>query len=243
MAMDNYEKEKSTSTGLGILIVVLIIITWLSVMALLIKCDVGGFGSGVLRPVFKDVPVIRAILPDASDEEVVRESDYPYDNLEDALAQIAVLDAANASKTAEIAALNDTISEQAAEISTLSANLEEQQEFETKKSEFYDEIVYGEMAPDADTYIEWYNELDAEHAEEVYREIIDAKQADEDIVELAAAYESMDAAAAAKILESMSNDMDTVALIMNNMSTEAQGNILAAMDPSFAASVTKKLLP
>lgn len=243
MAMDNYEKEKSTSTGLGILIVVLIIITWLSVMALLIKCDVGGFGSGVLRPVFKDVPVIRAILPDASDEEVVRESDYPYDNLEDALVQIAVLDAANASKTAEIAALNDTISEQAAEISTLSANLEEQQEFEAKKSEFYDEIVYGEMAPDADTYIEWYNELDAEHAEEVYREIIDAKQADEDIVELAAAYESMDAAAAAKILESMSNDMDTVALIMTNMSTEAQGNILAAMDSSFAASVTKKLLP
>lgn len=243
MAIDSNEKEKGTSTGLGILIVVLIVITWLSVMALLIKCDVGGFGSGVLRPIFKDVPVIRTILPDASDAEVIRESDYPYDNLEDALAQIAVLDAANASKDAEIAALNDTILEQASEISVLSANLEEQQEFELKKNEFYDEIVYGEMAPDADTYIEWYNELDAEHAEEVYREIIEAKQADEDIVELATAYESMDAAAAAKILESMSNDMDTVALIMNNMGTEAQGNILAAMDPSFAASVTKKLLP
>lgn len=231
------------SKGLGVLIVILIIITWLSVMALLIKCDVGGFGSEVLRPVFKDVPVINAILPDASDEEVAKESDYPYDNLADALAQIEVLDNANASKEAEIASLNDRLAEQAAEIARLSAIVEDQETFEQKKNEFYDEIVYGESAPDADTYIEWYNELDAEHAEEVYREIVTAKQADQEIIDLAAAYESMDAKKAASILESMKNDMDTVALIMNNMSSKAQGDILAAMTPEFAASVTKKLLP
>lgn len=243
MAKGIKQNDGGASKGLGALIVVLIVITWLSVMALLIKCDVGGFGSEVLRPVFKDVPVIRAILPDASDEEVAKESDYPYDNLADALAQIEVLDAANASKDAEIAALNDRIAEQDAEITRLSASLEEQEAFEEKKNEFYDEIVYGESAPDADTYIEWYNELDAEHAEEIYREILSARQADQEILDLAAAYESMDAKNAAEILESMSTDMDTVALIMNNMSTEAQGKILAEMEPAFAASVTKKLLP
>lgn len=243
MAKGIKQNDGGASKGLGVLIVVLIVITWLSVMALLIKCDVGGFGSEVLRPVFKDVPVIRAILPDASDEEVAKESDYPYDNLADALAQIEVLDAANASKDAEIAALNDRIAEQDAEITRLSASLEEQEAFEEKKNEFYDEIVYGESAPDADTYIEWYNELDAEHAEEIYREILSARQADQEILDLAAAYESMDAKDAAEILESMSTDMDTVALIMNNMSTEAQGKILAEMEPAFAASVTKKLLP
>ncbi len=243
MAKEKRQNEGSTSKGLGVLIVVLIVITWLSVMALLIKCDVGGFGSEVLRPVFKDVPIIRAILPDASDEEVAKESDYPYDNLADALAQLEVLDASNASKDAEIAALNDKIAEQEAEITRLTASLEDQETFEQKKNEFYDEIVYGESAPDADTYVEWYNELDAEHAEEIYREIITAQQADQEILDLAAAYESMDAKDAADILESMSNDMDTVALIMNNMSTEAQGKILAEMEPAFAASVTKKLLP
>lgn len=243
MAKGIKQNDGGASKGLGALIVVLIVITWLSVMALLIKCDVGGFGSEVLRPVFKDVPVIRAILPDASDEEVAKESDYPYDNLADALAQIEVLDAANASKDAEIAALNDRIAEQDAEITRLSASLEEQEAFEEKKNEFYDEIVYGESAPDADTYIEWYNELDAEHAEEIYREILSTRQADQEILDLAAAYESMDAKNAAEILESMSTDMDTVALIMNNMSTEAQGKILAEMEPAFAASVTKKLLP
>ena len=41
----------------------------------------------------------------------------------------------------------------------------------------------------------------------------------------------------------MKNDLDTVALIMNNMSAEKRADVLAAMDPEFAASITKKLLP
>lgn len=114
-----------------------------------------------------------------------------------------------------------------------------QTEFEQQKKEFYDEVVYGESAPDTDTYKEWYNSLDAEYAEKVYREIIEADQADQEILDLASAYESMDAKDAAKILESMKNDLDTVALIMNNMSSEARGKILAEMDPEFAAIVTK----
>ena len=44
-------------------------------------------------------------------------------------------------------------------------------------------------------------------------------------------------------LATPNSDMDTVALIMNNMDSESQGKILAEMDPDFAASVTKKLLP
>lgn len=236
-------KEKEGGRGIGVLITVLIVITWLSVMALLIKCDVGGFGSEVLRPVFKNVPIIKYILPDASNEEIVKESDYPYDDLEEALQQIAILDAAVGSKDAQIITLNDKVAELEAEILRLKQFENEQAEFEMKKNEFYDEIVYGESAPDTDIYIEWYNELDAEHAEEVYREIIESKQADQEILELAKTYESMEPENAAKILESMSNDLDTVALIMNNMSTETRGKVLAEMTPEFAAIVTKKLLP
>ena len=237
------DKKEQSGKGVGILVCVLIIITWLSVMALLIKCDVGGFGSKVLRPVFKDVPVIKYILPDASDEEIAIEDDYPYDTLEEALTQIKVLDEANGSKDAEIVALNDTITELQAEVERLSVYEEEKIELEEQKTEFYEEIVYGESAPDTDIYIEWYNALDAEHAEKIYTEIIQADMADQKILDLAATYESMEASSAAQILETMSNDMDTVALIMNNMSTEARGEILAQMSPDFAASVTKKLLP
>ena len=241
--MPKEKSEKTSGKGVGILIVILIITTFISTMALLIKCDVGGFGSEVLRPVFKDVPVIKHILPPPSDEEVALESDYPYETLEDAIAQIEVLDKANGSKDAQIVELNDKVAELEGEVARLSAFEAAQNEFEEQKSEFYDEIVYGESAPDADTYVEWYSALDEEHAEEIYREIIEANQADAEIKELALAYENMEPSAAADVLESMNNDMDTVALIMNNMSTEARGKVLEAMEPDFAASVTKKLLP
>ncbi len=241
MAKDK-EKKEGGGKGAAILIAILMITTFLSTMALLIKLDVGGFGT-LLRPVFKDVPGINKILPDAGDEEASKESDYPYRNLSEALDAIKVMDESLKSKDAEISTLNDKVKELEAEVSRLSAFEAAQSEFEEKKKEFYDEIVYGDSAPSADTYVEWYNQLDAEHAEQVYREIITARQADDDIKKLAKSYESMDAKKAAGILEKMSNDLDTVALIMSNMSNDAQGKVLAEMDPEFAASVTKKLLP
>ena len=154
-----------------------------------------------------------------------------------------MLDAAIGSKDAEIVSLNDRVQELEAECARLAEFENNQTEFEQQKKEFYDEVVYGESAPDTDTYIEWYNSLDAEYAEKVYREIIEANQADQEILDLASAYESMDAKDAADILENMKNDLDTVALIMNNMSSSSRGKILAEMDPEFAAIVTKKLLP
>lgn len=242
MAQNN-NGEENTSKGVGILVVILIIISFLSTMCLLIKCDVGGFGSEILRPVFKDVPVINKILPDASDKELAKETDYPYKNYEDALAQIEVMDASISSKDAEIAQLNDKIGELQAEVDRLNALEMDIEEFNEEKNKFFDEIVYGESAIDTDNYIEWYNSIDKERAEEIYADILEANQADEEIKELAASYEAMDPKKAAKIFESMKDDMDTVALIMNNMSSEAQGKILAEMDSAYAASVTKKLLP
>ena len=244
MAKDKRDGEgKKGISGSAILIMVLIIISFLSTMALLIKCDVGGFGSEVLRPVFKDVPIINKILPDASDEEVAKESDYPYSTLSEALDQIKIMDEEINAKDAEILSLNDKISELTKEVDQLTVYKTEQEEFEKKKNEFYDEIVYGDSAPDADTYIEWYNQIDSERAEQIYADMIAARQADQEILELAATYENMKPKNAADILQSMKNDMDTVALIMNNMSAEKRADVLAAMEPEFAASITKKLLP
>ena len=197
----------------------------------------------MLRPVLKDIPVINKILPDASDEETAIESDYPYDNLQEALNHIAEQDAAIGSKDAEISELNDKVTELQAEVDRLSTIAKDQSDFEDEKKKFYDEIVYGESAPDTDTYKEWYNEIDSESAASIYQDILQKEQVDDDIKKMAQSYESMKAAEAAKILETMGNDLDTVALIMNNMSDDSRGEVLAAMDPDFAANVTKKLMP
>ncbi len=244
MANKNNNKEKEGGSKVAnVLTAIFMLTTFALAMALLIKCDVGGFGSTVLRPVFKNVPVINKLLPPPSDEEVAKESDYPYDTLEEALNQVEILEGTIKAKDADIKALSDKQEELLKEIERLSKFEEEKKTLEEEKIKFYQEIVYGETAPSTDTYIEWYNQLDPEYAEQVYREVISAKQADEEIKELAETYASMDSKKAAKILENMKNDLDTVALILSNVETAARAKILNEMDPELAASITKKLMP
>ena len=69
-------EEKIGSKILSGIIVILIVVVWLAIFGILIKLDVGNFGSNILRPVLKDVPIINKILPDAPEEEKVAESDY-----------------------------------------------------------------------------------------------------------------------------------------------------------------------
>ena len=66
---DDLDMDDETSTGgkIAVFFVTLIIILiWLAIIVLLIKCDVGGFGSSVLAPVLKDVPYVTKILPDSA---------------------------------------------------------------------------------------------------------------------------------------------------------------------------------
>lgn len=240
---DKEKKDKEGVGAAGALIVVLIIISFVSTMCLLIKCDVGGFGSSVLRPVFKDVPVIKEILPDASEAEVAKESDLPYKSYQEALDACVNYRAQVEGLESELATMSDAYSELQVENARLKEFEDAQADFAATKKAFYDEIVYGDSAPDVETYTAWYAELDAENAERIYQEIITREVADKEVKEVAAAYESMEPGNAAKIFESMANDLDTVALIMNNMSTEHQGEILQEMDPVIASAITKKLLP
>ncbi len=240
---EKVKEEKEGGKFLSVVIIFLIVVVWLAAMVILIKLDVGHFGSQVLRPVLKDVPVLNLILPAASDDEAIAESDYGYDNLADALERIEELETQNASNEALIQSLQEEITEKDSEIARLKVFEEDQEAFSELKNEFYDEVVFGSSAPDADTYIEWYESIDAEAAEEIYRQVIAEAAASDDLKSLANAYAEMDAADAAEILETMSGDLDTVVTIMENMSSSDQSEILAEMDPEFAANVTKKLMP
>ncbi|MDD6331289.1 MAG: hypothetical protein PUA59_02375 [Clostridium sp.] len=239
-------KEKEEKTGGGLLsavIIFLIIVVWLAAMVILIKMDVGHFGSRVLRPVLKDVPVLNLILPAASDEEAAAETDLPYKNLSEALDRIQELESQVATDQTTIQTQQEELQEKDNEIARLKVFEEDQQSFNELKNNFYNEVVYGNSAPDADTYIEWYESIDPEAAEEIYRQVVAQEQTDKNIQELATSYADMDPAAAAKILQTMSGDLDTVAKIMDSMSPSDKAEILAEMDPNFAANITKKLMP
>lgn len=239
-------KEKEEGAGgkiLSVVIIFLIVVVWLAAMIILIKLDVGHFGSRVLRPVLKDIPVVNLILPAASDEEAASETDLPYKTLAEALERITFLEAQNATDVATIQEQKEELQEKDNEIARLETFEKNQQAFEEEKNEFYNEVVYGNSAPDVDTYIDWYESLDAEAAEEIYRQVVGQQVANTQIQELATTYADMDPQAAAEILQTMSGNLDTVAKIMDNMSSSDKAEILAEMEPEFAANITKKLMP
>ena len=53
-------EDKEGNGFVTFLATVFIVILWLAVVVVVIKLDVGGFGSSVMTPILKDVPVINA---------------------------------------------------------------------------------------------------------------------------------------------------------------------------------------
>ena len=90
--LDEEEDGGGISTFLATIFIVII---WLAVICVIIKLDVGGFGSNVLTPLLKDIPVVNLILPGASlaDPETgdVVENYGGYTDLKYAVYQIRLL--------------------------------------------------------------------------------------------------------------------------------------------------------
>lgn len=245
--MDDNE-EKLGGRILSVFFVFLIILVWLAIFIALIKFDVGGFGSTVLRPVLKDVPVISILLPEASEEELEKEAEESADEdqiatLSQAKSMIEQLQAENEKLTKNNKSLKEENNDLSKEVERLKVFEENQSEFKQEKEQFYSEIVYGENAPDADTYIKWYESIDAANAEAIYRQLLSSQSADSELRDLAKTYENMKPAEAAAVLEKMSDNLDTVAAILGAMKADSRAKVMDQMDPSFAANVTKKLMP
>ena len=241
------DDEGIGSQILSVFFVFLIILVWLVIIIALIKFDIGGFGSSVLRPVLKDVPVVNLILPSPSEEELAKEAEEEGEDdkiatLSQAKEMIAQLEEENKTLSANNKSYKEQISDLEKQIKRLEVFEEAQNEFQLQKEEFYNEIVYGENAPDADTYIKWYESIDAANAESIYRQLLLDESADSELKDLAKTYENMKPADAAEVLEKMGN-LDTVAEILKAMKAESRAKIMNELDPDFAANVTKKLMP
>lgn len=221
---------------------VIIILVWIAIICALIKLDVGGFGSGVLAPVLKDVPVVNKILPstttaqedvDTSGYDSIREAAKEVQDLE---MQKSKLDEANTQKDQQIAALEE-------EVKRLKTFEEKQVEFERIKTEFYNEVVYAENGPGADEYVKYYQSMDPATAEALYKQVIVEQEESKEIQDYAQAYSEMKPASAAGIFEDMTDNLELVAKILWEMEPDKRGAVLAAMDPEVAAKLTKLMDP
>lgn len=238
------EVEEPESVGSKILmavITIIIFLIWLGIFGVLIKFDVGGFGSTVLYPIIKDVPVLNKILPDVVIDE--EDSRYAFDSLDEAIEALKALERENAELAAKVNEYELTISDLNGDVEGLTKYKEEQAKFEKDKEKFYEEVVFSDSAPDIKEYRYFYESIDPANAEVLYKQVVEQIEEDEQVKEYAKRYSSMKPANAAAIFNTMTDDLALVARILKNMSVQSSSDILAAMNADTAAKLTEIMEP
>ena len=226
------------------LVTLVIVIIWIAILCLLIKLDVGGFGSNVLAPVLKDVPVVNKILPSESIVSTDDTESYGgYTSLRQAVDYIRELELELEQAQSSSNVDTEEINELKAEVERLRTFEDAQVEFERIKTEFYEEVVYAEKGPGIEEYKKYYEEIDPTNAEYLYKQVVAQAQVDAALSDYARAFASMEPANAAAILEELTGDMDLAAKILGQLTAQERGEIMAAMDAEFAARLTRIMDP
>lgn len=222
---------------------VLIVALWLAVICVIIKLDIGGFGSSVLTPILKDVPVVNKILPGT----VVTETNNPesyggYSSLTEAVAYIRELEL-------EVERLQNASNVKDADLEKLRAEVQRLKEFEDAQvefqriqSEFYEEVVYSDKGPGAEEYKKWYEGMNPSLAESLYRQVIIQLEESTQFQEYVSTFTNMKPKAAAALLEEMT-DLNEVAKILNAMNASARADIMNQMSAEFGARVAAIMNP
>lgn len=250
MAAKKEKKKKGEDGGNSIggviglvFITILIILIWLAIFVLLIKMDVGGFGSDVLYPVLKDVPYVNKILPGTIEDSTEETNEQKYQTLTQAINRINELELSLAITTAENNEMEQTIADLTAEIALLEEYKREQAAFEIEKEKFYEEVVFSDEAPDIEEYRAYYESIDPENAAVLYKQVVEQSSYNQDMKNYVATYSSMKPKEAAAIFDSMTDDLGLVAEILKNMDPQSRADILGKMSTDIAAKVTEILEP
>lgn len=237
--------EQIDGTNAPVVVVTIFIIAiWLGILCLLVKMDVGGFGSNVLTPILKDVPVINKILPSETTTETTKDKSYGgYSSIKEAVEQITELE----KQLDQAQNTNTTYSEQIealkAEVQRLQTFEKNQVEFQRIKEQFYEEVVYADNGPGAEEYRAYYEEMDPTTAETLYKQVVQEEVVSNKVKDYVATFSNMDAAKAAAILGSMTDNLDLAAEILTNINATTRGAIMGEMDPAVAARITKMMNP
>ena len=237
---DGNEGNSLLTFGATILIVAL----WLAVICVIIKLDIGGFGSSVVTPILKDVPVLNRILPGNSVTETTNSGAYGgYTSLQDAVDQIKSLELQLEQIQNASSAKDEELDQLKAEVLRLKEFENQQVEFQRIQKEFYDEVVYSDKGPGAEEYKKYYESMDPATAEYIYKQVVTQLQESQEVQDYAAAYSAMKPKQAAAIFEQMTNNLDLAARILKVMSADDRGAILGAMNSEVAAKITKIMDP
>lgn len=239
-------EDEETNSGSVFAVTFVIVLIWIAILCLIVKLDIGGFGSNVLTPILKDVPVLNLILPNNTDV-VVEDGDSEayggYDNLREAVDYIKELELElERAKSAQTDS-SDEVAQLKAEVERLKTFEDSQVEFQRIKTEFYEEVVYADKGPGIEAYRKYYEEMDPATAEYLYKQVVTQLEESDEIKDYAKAYSEMKPKEAAAIFEQMTDNLELAARILGVMEADDRGKILGVMDSEIAARITKIMDP
>ena len=243
---EELESDEDTGGFVTFIATVFIVLLWLAVIVVIIKLDVGGFGSGVLAPVLKNVPVINRILPSSSVSETLDPGMYGgYTNLQDAVSRIYALETELEAVKGASAVKDERIAALEAEVTRLSEFETMQVDFQRIRNEFYEEVIYAENGPGPEEYVRYYETMDPTTAEFIYKQVVEEMQITKEIQDYVTAYSSMKPKEAAALFEKMTDTegIQLAARILGAMNPEDRAKIFNEMDKDVAARITKILDP
>jgi len=241
-----FDEDDEKNSGSVFVVTFVIVLIWIAILCLVVKLDFGGFGSSVLTPLLKDVPVVNKILPENTDV-VVNESEVEsyggYSNLREAVDYIKELELELERAQSAGTASTEEITKLKAEVERLKTFEESQVEFQRIKTEFYEEVVYAENGPGIEEYRKFFEEMDPAVAEYLYKQVVQEIEESDEVKDYAKAYSAMKPKQAAAIFESMTDNLDLAARILSVMEAEDRGKILGVMDAEIASKLTKIMDP
>lgn len=236
------KKKKEESSGkLGtFLIIILFLLIWISVLALLIKLDVGGLGT-TLRPYIKDVPVVNLMLPKVSDEQIQWEENYPYKNMDEAMKELDLLKQQVETLTKENTAQAIEITQLRTENNRLKNFEDDVKAFEERVKRFDQYVVFNDKAPDVTAYKEFYESIEPENAAQLYQYVVELIQYDEGVIKQAELFANMKPGQAAEALQEMTADIEFITKVLLAMKKDNATEIMNKMDALFVAKVMQRM--
>ena len=112
-----------------------------------------------------------------------------------------------------------------------------------KRQKYYEEVVFSDQAPDIQQYKTYYESIDPENAEVLYKQVVEQITYDSQVEDYAKTYSNMKPQEAASIFDTMTDNLGLVADILMNMGTQQRADILGKMDATTAAKLTEIMEP
>lgn len=242
----DYEYEGGGGKVAVFFVTIILVVIWLAILGLLVKMDVGGFGSTVLTPLLKNVPYINRILPETEEipsTEVMENTEYPYATLDEAVAKIKELEIQLQEQKNALEASQSQVADLKEQSGQLEQYKTNEAAFEERRQKFDEEVVFSDQAPDIEQYKAYYEQIDPANAEAIYKQVVEQLENEKELEEYVSLYSNMKPKQAAAIFDTMTNDLKLVAKILRAMDTENSSSILGAMNTETAAKLTKLMEP